>query len=391
MFYPDDAEQNNSLAKELAAQIQLGLYGTVGKLAKQMRTIDRIRPILKDGGIIRKVAVNREIRRRAAGISTATRHLPAWGGLLYAVGALEQELTVEGATIIKAYQDSRLDVGDMTWLEYERRLEWKSYLQVYDLLDNLFTSGRQFPDIIILDIPLVMGRDVYAQVLQDDELNSELKGEVEQLRDRVEAFWTANLSRCYPFDPAGPKIVSLGRRRFGSLLRLLESEGKKITPDPIQPEVLQLVQSRWHEILSIGIERLMTGILSDGHRTAAFEFQTANADERAFPKAILHDGRIGFHYLSGLRTEPVMVQTIGSAARWDAVGGSGAVDELAGCLIALTYFDYKKALPLPLWYAQEGVKVVKNKGPLEMYKRATLKTMQEEQVEQTWLAGWNAE
>ena len=29
--------------------------------------------------------------------------------------------------------------------------------------------------------------------------------------------------------------------------------------------------------------------------------------------------------------------------------------------MALTYFDHPKSLPLPLWYAQEGVKVVKEK------------------------------
>lgn len=390
-MFQGDIERNNPLAQELAAQIQLGLFGTVGKLAKQMRMVDHIRPRLKEGGIIRKVMVNRDVRRRAVGISAASRHLPAWGGLLYVAGALHYELTVEGATIIKAYQDSRLDVGDMTWLEYERRLEWKSYQQVFDLLDAMFSAGRELPDVIILDIPLILGRDVYAQILQDDELNQELKGEVEQLKDKVEGFWANNISRCYPFNADGPVVLSLGRRRFSSLLRLLESEGKTVTPDPIKPDIIELVRMRWQDILSVGIERLMAGLLSDGYRTAAFEFQTAAADERAFPKAIISSGLLGFHYVSGLRGEPVLVQTLGSASRWDAVGGPGAVDQLAGDLMALTYFDNKKALPLPLWYAQEGIKVVKSKGPLEMYKRATFKTMQEEQVEQTWLAGWEAE
>ena len=54
-------------------------------------------------------------------------------------------------------------------------------------------------------------------------------------------------------------------------------------------------------------------------------------------------------------------------------------------------FDNRKAVPLPLWYAQQAVQVVKKKGILEFYKRETLRAMQEEQVDQAWLAGWEDE
>ena len=33
--------ENSPLAQEMTAQIQLGLFGTVGKLARQLRAIDR--------------------------------------------------------------------------------------------------------------------------------------------------------------------------------------------------------------------------------------------------------------------------------------------------------------------------------------------------------------
>jgi hypothetical protein len=59
--------------------------------------------------------------------------------------------------------------------------------------------------------------------------------------------------------------------------------------------------------------------------------------------------------------------------------------------MAMTYFDHKKSLPLPLWYAQQAVEVIKKKGLLEFYKRESLHAMKEEQVDQAWLAGWEEE
>ena len=55
----------------------------------------------------------------------------------------------------------------------------------------------------------------------------------------------------------------------------------------------------------------------------------------------------------------------------------------------------RHAVPLPLWYAQSGVEIVKRKergrGILEFYKAEALRAMREEQVDQAWLAGWEEE
>lgn len=390
MNWQEDSNGSN-VAQELTAQIQLGLFGTVGKLARQMRVIDAICPALKAGGLIRKIDVDREAQRHAVGIAATSRHLPAWGGLLYSTGALKQGVVVEGATIVRTFQDSRVDVGDMTWLEYERRLEWKCFRQVYELLDDLFSNSLELPNLIVLDVPLVVGKNSYAQVLDDSDLNRELKDEISQLRAQVEQFWNINLHKCYPYDLNGPKIVSLGRRKFGSLLHLLEDRGGSATPDPINPEVISIIQAKWKDILSIGIERLMTGILSSGHRSAAFAFRMDKLENLNFPQALIQEGLMGFHYVAGLRTDPVLVQTVGSVTSWDHAGGSHALDELAEMLMGLTYFDSKRAVPLPLWYAREGIKVIKSPGPLEYYRQSTLKAMKDEQVEQTWLLGWEVE
>src|SRR5262249_22317561 len=161
------------------------------------------------------------------------------------------------------------------------------------------------------------------------------------------------------FDPKGPRVVSLIRGRFGSLLRLLEKKGQEISPDPIDGEVERLIKDEWVQVLSVGIDRVLQGILLPDHRTAAFDRDQDVVDKRAFPQALIQKGSIGFHYLTGLRGKAIQVTSLGSAGIWHARGGSEALDRLAADLIALTYFDHRKSLPLPLWYARQGVEVVK--------------------------------
>ncbi len=380
----------NPLAQEITAQIQLGMFGTVGTLSRQLRSIDRIAPKLKDGGIIRKVHIDRDRQRRAVGLSVAHRKISAFGGLLFCVGSMARELITKGGDITHSDQQSMIDVGDMTLLEADRRLKWKTYRLVYDILDEVFAKGN-LPDLILLDIPLIMGRAVYAQALDDAETDQELRSEVSELRDRLENFWNRHVDRCFPFNQDGPKIVTLARGRFGSLLRLIKAKGQEISPDPIDGEVEQLIRTEWVRTLSVGIDRVLRGILQPEHRTAAFDIDLSEFDRRAFPQALIRKGNMGFHYLTGMRGQPVQVETLGDASVWQEQGGAEALDNLASDLMALTYFDHRKALPLPLWYAQQGVEVVKKQGLLEFYKRETLHAMREEQVDQAWLAGWEEE
>ena len=386
--------EHNPLAQEMTARIQLGLPGTVGKLARQLRAIDRIAPQLKDGGLVRRLVIDRDRPRRAVGVAVAQRKIAAFGGLLYGIGALAHELTAAGGDISHTRQVSRMDVGDMSLLEADRRLKWKAYGLVYDLLDELFDADT-LPEMVILDVPLVMGKAVYAQVLDDDATNKVLKHEILALKVRLDAFWDRWADRCYPFAPDGPKVVSLHRGHFGGLLKLLEKRGAEVSPDPIDAGVEELIRTRWVVVLSVGIDRVLRGILVPEHRTAAFEQDQDKLDKDAFPRAIVDRGRMGFHTLTGLRGQPVYVETLGAAAAWAARGGAAALDGLAADLLALTYFDSRHAVPLPLWYAQSGVEIVKKKvqgrGILEFYKAETLRAMREEQVDQAWLAGWEEE
>lgn len=384
-------EDKTPLYQEIASQIQLGLMGTVGKLSRQLRSIDRIAPRLKEGGIVRKIDVDRNKRRQSVGLSVAHRQIDAFGGLLYGAAAVSHTMTTAGADIIHGGQDSRLDVGDMTLLEADRRLSWKTYALVCDLLEEIFAADS-LPDLILLDVPLVMGRAVYAQALDDEETDAHLRREVQELRDRLHGFWEKHIDRCYPFADDGPRVVTLARGRFGSLLRLIEAQGQQISPDPIEGEVERLIREEWTQVLSVGIDRLLAGILNPDQRTAAFNREQDLLDKRAFPQSIIERGTIAFHYLTGLRGQPIQVETLGSAAHWHDRGGPAAIDELASDLISLTYFDVRQAVPLPLWYAQQAVQIIKKtqggQGLLEFYKREALSAMQQELRDRAWLAGW---
>ena len=378
---------HNPLAQEMTAQLQLGMFGTVGKLSRQLRAVDRIKPALKKGGVVRPVTNIPDRKRRAVGISAASRSIRAFNGLLYGVGALAHYMSAQGADIAHTGQQSRMDIGDMSFLEHDRRIKWKTYRLVYELLEDVF-SAPDLPDMVMLDAPLVMGREVYANALAHDESDELLEQEIGRLRDQLELFWNRNIGRCFPFDPDGPRVVTLRRGRFAHLLRLVHAKGAEISPDPLSPDVTDLVKQEWTRLLSVGVDRLIRGLLAPEHRTAAFDYAYETHDPRAFPKSLVSRGSMGFHYLTGLRGEPVQVEVIGAASSWAEQGGPDALDDLAADLMALTFFDHKKSLPLPLWYARQGVEVVRKKGILEFYKREAMRTMREEQVDQAWLAGW---
>ena len=131
-------KEHTPLAQELTAQVQLGLMGTVGKLSRQLRAIDRIAPRLKDGGVVRKVTVERDRKRRTVGLAEASRSLQAFGGVLYSGAAVAHEMFTAGSDMSHDGQTSRMDVGDMSLLEFEKRVDWKTFLAVYDLLEEIF-------------------------------------------------------------------------------------------------------------------------------------------------------------------------------------------------------------------------------------------------------------
>ena len=73
-------QESNPLAQEMAAQMQLGVFGTVGKLARQLRAIQRIAPQLHKTVTCPEATGDRSLKRRAVGLAAAHQSIAAFAG-----------------------------------------------------------------------------------------------------------------------------------------------------------------------------------------------------------------------------------------------------------------------------------------------------------------------
>jgi hypothetical protein len=135
------------LSQSITAAMQLRLPGTAGRVAHKMRYIDEVAPRFRAGGLIRDVPETRFDRLWAVGVASVSNSIPAFGGVLYGAAALRQDVNlVEGTegkppTATPSYQDSEVDVADMTFVQTSNRLIWKEYRLAYSLLETLFEQG----------------------------------------------------------------------------------------------------------------------------------------------------------------------------------------------------------------------------------------------------------
>ena len=370
------------LSQALAAAMSLRLPGTVGKIANKVRYIDSKAPLFLKGGVIRPIDSLRLDRVDAVGISSKSRSMPALGGLLYGAAALRHDITLAGAQMSEGFQDARVDINDMNFLEAHERLAWKEYCLVYRLLAELFESNAR-PDIIFIDIPLLVPRSEQSLDLAEPDV----KEEWDELLDVTNGFWNRFLSRIYPNDPAGTYLVSLQSKEElnSAILHAVREKGAAGSPEPMTREVVELVQGEWGQLRRVGVLRFLRGALRAGHRTAAFYYDALGPQVRRFePKSVAAHGLIGLHLQVGLRTPVWKLETIGAPGQWS----SEALDRLAGLTAFLTMHDNPRAKPLPLWYAERLVRMPRD--VLVSYLRSTLGMLKDRSAERAWLEGLDA-
>lgn len=215
------------LARALAAAMSLRLPGTVGKIANKMRYIDSKAPLFVNGGIIRSIEPRRFDRVYAVGVSSKSRSMPALGGILYGAAALRHDIVVSGNEVTEGFQDSRVDINDMNFLDASERLAWKEYILVYQLLTDLLDSDTK-PDVIFVDIPLLVPRAEQSLSLAEPDVEEEWR----ELIEVMEAFWQRFLPFIYPHDPSGPFLVSLQSRRDlnSAVLNALRERDRRARP-----------------------------------------------------------------------------------------------------------------------------------------------------------------
>ncbi|SDD58879.1 hypothetical protein [Actinokineospora iranica] len=367
------------LARALAAAMSLRLPGTVGKMANKMRYIDSKAPLFVRGGIIRSVESRRFDRVYAVGVSSKSRSIPALGGILYGAAALRHDIVVSCNQATEGFQDSRVDINDMNFLDASERLAWKEYILVYQLLTDLLDSDTK-PDVIFVDIPLLVPRAEQSLSLAEPDVEEEWR----ELIEVMEAFWQRFLPSIYPNDPNGPFLVSLQSRRDlnAAVLNALREKGHAGSPEAIGSEALDLVQSEWVQLRRVGVLRFLRGALRAGHRTAAYYYEALGRQMKRFePRTVANHGLIGFHIQVGLRTPIWKIETVGAPGQWD----SEALDRLASITAFLTLNDNPRMKPLPLWYAEQLV--IMPREVLSNYLRSALGMLKERAVDRAWLEG----
>jgi hypothetical protein len=372
-------ENSTPISQSIVANIQLGLPATVSRLSSKMRFIDKIAPALKESGVVRNIELIAPLTIKASGIAATNRTSNAFGGMLYVAGAVRQDILISEGSIYKTRQESIVDVDEIDDLDNQKKLKFIDIINVYKLLSDLMEDDEK-PELVLVDVPLVLERSDAPLEDRKDTIKV-----YDKCREIIKFFWDKYKDMVYPFNENGIKIASVGTKRFGAIIYALTEDNLVYIPDDVDNSIIKKMEELMPKIQDVGIKRLLTGILVKRTRTAAFQYDGLNKDNRLEPKTLRDVGLIGMHIKAGNTTPPLLVEVLGSVKDWS----SEMLDELASQIISLIAFDQKKALPLPLWYAKYALKPVEatNNGKnviLEYYKTQAREMLQSEALESIW-------
>lgn len=375
---------NRTLAQTLAVQSQIHLPGTVGRLLKQIRDIERVAPLFVKAGLVRAVDRPTPVNTRASGIATHASTTKTIGGFLYGAAACRCDLLVEQNAISTAGQDSACEIDDINFENQSKRLALAAMRQAYELADRAVTEERS--RLIYLDTPLVMDRGM---VPPSDRAGDEgYQSAYAATLEAIESFWSRHRERLFPWQPEGPVIVGLASERFGAIvhsaqqdLRLQEGRSQLLPTEDVNRDQLAALDGIRDAILGVGERRFVHGILGSFTRTAAFRMNVHAP--RMEPGSVVDLGVIGLHFRAGQTTQPRLMQLIGDAPAWTASG----IDEVVGLTMALTAVGGAASAPLPVQLAERELNAL---GPfLEHYSRSVAGELKRRELESIWLSDWD--
>ncbi|MFW6028739.1 MAG: hypothetical protein ACOCRO_00650, partial [Halanaerobiales bacterium] len=301
-----DNYKGTPIVQSMSAKIQLGLMNTVGKLSNKMRYIDQIAPQLVQGGVVRKCNKLNPFTINATGIATAHRMVNSMGGLLYGAASVRQDVYIEEGSIYKTRQESVVDVDEIDFMDTNKRLKYYDIINAYTLLDELMEETNK-PDIVILDTPLMLERgDVPL------EIRYNTVDDFKKCYEVINNFWEKYKEDIFPFNPDGVKITSVGSKRFGAVLLAIAEDKLDYIIDLIDNSTRDLLVNNYENLRKINPQMLLKGILGPLKRTAAFQFDGVNESNRLEPESLRDLGLTGFHFKAGLRTNHLLVETMGS-------------------------------------------------------------------------------
>jgi hypothetical protein len=375
---------SRSLTQTLAVQSQVHLPGTVGRLLKQIRDLERVAPLFAKTGLVRAVWRPNPINARASGIATYASTTKTIGGFLYGSAAARCDLLVEHNAISAAGQDSACEIDDINYENQSKRLALTAMRQAYELADRAVAEERG--RLIFLDTPLLMDRGMVppANRAGDEGYQAAYAATL----TAMESFWSRHRERLFPWNASGPVIIGLASERFGAIvqsaqqdLRLQEGRSQLLPTEEVDRDQLAALDGIRDAILGVGERRFVHGILGSFTRTAAFRMNVHAP--RMEPGSVVDLGVIGLHFRAGQTTEPRLMQLIGDAPAWTRA----AIDEVVGLTMALTAVGGARSAPLPVQLAERELNAL---GPfLEHYSRSVAGELKGRELESIWLSDWD--
>ncbi len=375
---------NRTLAQTLAVQSQVHLPGTVGRLLKQIRDIERVAPLFVKAGLVRAVDRPNPINTRASGIATHAATTKTIGGFLYGAAAARCDLLIEHNAISTAGQDSACEIDDINYENQSKRLALAAMRQAYELAERAVSEERA--RLIFLDTPLVMDRGMVPPVNRTGDEG--YQAAYAATLNAIETFWSRHRERLFPWHASGPVIIGLASQRFGAIvqsaqqdLRLQEGRSQLLPTEEIDRAQLAALDDIREAILGVGERRFVHGILGSFTRTAAFRMNVHAP--RMEPGSVVNLGVIGLHFRAGQTTEPRLMQLVGDAPAWT----TNAIDEVVGLTMALTAVGGALSAPLPVQLAERELNAL---GPfLEHYSRSVVGELKRRELESIWLSDWD--
>jgi hypothetical protein len=373
---------SRSLAQSLAVETQVNLPGTVGRLLKQIRDLERVAPLFVQAKLVRSVDRPNPMTLTVGGISTKHAIRRVAGGFLYAAAGSRVDIGVQANVVSTRAEDSVCEVDDIDYEDQSKRFQLIGVRQAYELADRALKSGEHY-DMLLLDCPLLLNRSIVAP--EEGGRYAALRQTYERTVGVISRFWKEHRESLFPWNRQGPVLAGLASERFGAIvyvsqqdLRTPEGRRHLLHVEELAHGPLQLLAGSHSAIAGIGERRFIYGILASFTRTAGFRMNTQTP--RMEPSEVASAGVIGLHYCAGPGTPPRLVQLIGDEPAWGCAG----LDQLCGQLMALTVTGGRHAWPMPIQLAAR--ELISLEGFIEHYRAGVHGEMKNKSIENVWLS-----
>ncbi|WP_414569518.1 hypothetical protein [Nostoc sp. CCY 9925] len=374
--------QGRSLVQTLAIQSQINLPGTVGRILKQIRDIERVAPLFFQAGLVRSVDRPNPLNVRVAGISTKATSTKTIGGFLYAAAAVRVDLAVDDNVISTVGQDSTCELDDINYENQSKRLQLIGVRQAYEMADRAMRSQNPY-DLILLDCPLVLDRSMVP--LREAESYASYRAAFDSAIQAISNFWSKHRKKLQPWNPNGTAVVGLASERYGAIVHIAQqdlrtAEGRKhiLNTEGVDANLTHQIIGSEEAIAGIGERRFIYGILNSYTRTAAFRMSVQTP--RMEPSDVTSLGVLGYHFKAAQTNTPQLLQLIGDEPHWNQKN----LDIICSQIMALTLTGGSQAAPLPIQLAEREQNALDNF--LEYYSQSLQAEIRRREVEDLWLS-----